>query len=361
MKGLAVVPGFHPPVVHSFGLIELLHALGEITTPPVPNYSDLSSTWAILRYIWAFELPPVGIINPLTLSATARALDFHQKGLLSDQIGVGMAALIMKRSFSMPAAIDVSLALNDPGWHLFQQTGRSPDYLFHDGTANGPVFVVECKGNQSGRSETIHQLQSGTEQVHSITFNNGRSSTALVIATWLKSESEVFIVDPPPDKPVDQGDSPRGSKAFQHSRRRWTVTDSERFSVELARVQSAQLLNFAGDVDAAVRVARIEVPGMLRPLQRETPVATRENQIGTFEGFESQVSLPDGTHLRAFRGVLREIRRHLLRHPEDLSAVARDSVVRQIKGIKIVEQPNDGDNSVSSVSDSGTMVELAIE
>ena len=130
MKSLSVVSRFDPPVVHQFRLMELLHALGEITTPIVPNYSDLSSTWAILRYIWAFELPQAGRAASLTLSTAAKGLDFHQKGLLSDQIGVAMTALIMKQLFGMPAAIDISIAVDDPAWHLSPPAGRSPDYLF---------------------------------------------------------------------------------------------------------------------------------------------------------------------------------------------------------------------------------------
>src|SRR4051794_7176076 len=57
MKPIAVVPGYEPPVFHEFQLFELLHALGEITTPPAPNFADLSATWAIWRYAWAFDVP----------------------------------------------------------------------------------------------------------------------------------------------------------------------------------------------------------------------------------------------------------------------------------------------------------------
>ncbi|MDQ2918567.1 MAG: hypothetical protein M3R10_01665, partial [Verrucomicrobiota bacterium] len=84
MKPLALVAEFNPPAFEEFHIIELLHALGETTTPPVPNYADLSATWAMVRYIWAFDRAPSGIAAPLRLSPTARTLDFHQKTLLSD-------------------------------------------------------------------------------------------------------------------------------------------------------------------------------------------------------------------------------------------------------------------------------------
>ena len=360
-KAVAIVPGFDPPVTEEFRLIELLHALGEITTPPATNYTDLSATWAIIRYIWAFELGLQNIPMPLTLSLTARALDFHQKSLLSDQIGVGMAALIMKRRFAVPAAIDVSIALNDPTWFLFQGSRRSPDYLFHDRTINGPVFIVECKGNQSGRSETIHQLRSGTEQVQSVAFTNGRASTPLVIATWLKNGSEVFIIDPPEDRPPKGPYGTSGdSKATERSPRRWVVTDPERFSRDLSRFHAAQLLNFAGDFDAATRTARIELPDIPRPVPRRGRPAIRHNEFGMFEGRNFQISLPDGTPLQVFRGLLRSIRREILHRPEDVDSITRNTTVSRVNGITVVHERHQRRPNVSSVSDSGTMFELTI-
>src|SRR5437763_4990509 len=55
MKPLANVRLFDPPLRATLKLNDLLLAIGEITTPPVPNFSDISSTWAILRYAWAFD------------------------------------------------------------------------------------------------------------------------------------------------------------------------------------------------------------------------------------------------------------------------------------------------------------------
>src|SRR5437016_11241026 len=90
--------------------------------------------------------------------------------------------------------------------------------------------------------ESIHQLQSGSEQVQSVAFANGRLSTPLVIATCLKNACEVFLIDPPGDQPSNGKDSISREKAVQDSPRRWTVTDPERFSKDLARFHSAQLL-----------------------------------------------------------------------------------------------------------------------
>src|ERR1035438_6600882 len=86
-NNLAPVATFAPelqvPVVPAY----LLERLGVVTTPLIPNLADLCSTWARLRYLWAFEIPNPGAQAPrLKLSAEARNIDFHQKGLLSDEI-----------------------------------------------------------------------------------------------------------------------------------------------------------------------------------------------------------------------------------------------------------------------------------
>jgi hypothetical protein len=76
--------------------VDMLHALGRITTPAVTELIDLSSTWAEIRYIWAFRpnFNP-NSLRALRLNPNVKALDFHQKTLLSDEFGVGFAAYFM--------------------------------------------------------------------------------------------------------------------------------------------------------------------------------------------------------------------------------------------------------------------------
>jgi hypothetical protein len=68
----------------------------------------------------------------LRLSPAAKNIDFHQKGLLSDQIGVGIAAWLMGSYLGAPLAADVSVAMDDPAWPIALQYESSPDYLFFD-------------------------------------------------------------------------------------------------------------------------------------------------------------------------------------------------------------------------------------
>ncbi len=88
---------------------ELLYCIGRVTTPRASNLSDLCSTWASIRYVWAFE--PDTRVTDLCLSNIARDIDFHQKGVFSDEAGVGMAAFIIEKYFHGYNPIDVTLAI----------------------------------------------------------------------------------------------------------------------------------------------------------------------------------------------------------------------------------------------------------
>ncbi|MBN1978528.1 MAG: hypothetical protein JW918_14115 [Anaerolineae bacterium] len=166
--------------------LALLHAIGRITTPVVPKFADLSATWALYRYVWAFA-PHAG---RLSLSSHAKEIDFHQKGLLSDEIGIGMAYWLMFEHFGAKAVIDVDVALRHPqiatqmGFPAVMRTSSSvPDYIFS--LPNGEYAVVECKGSQSGAPTSLDQIRRGLEQVPSIAFANGQTAQEFVIATLL--------------------------------------------------------------------------------------------------------------------------------------------------------------------------------
>jgi hypothetical protein len=74
----------------------LLHKLGRMTTPQgLVNMSKLNAGWSTRRYFWAIAEAMPAQPN-FRLSADALELDFHQKGLLSDEFGVGMAGLFME-------------------------------------------------------------------------------------------------------------------------------------------------------------------------------------------------------------------------------------------------------------------------
>lgn len=279
----------------------LMHRLGVVTTPPVENLADLCSTWAYFRYLWAFDIPTPGTLGPLRLSDDARNIDFHQKGLLSDQIGVGMAAVLVGDYLNAPFAADVSVAVADPSWPIDVEDGPSPDYLFFDADRT-TIFVVECKGTQTSRRTAIDQLRRGSEQVPSLTFTDGRQPPpAIVIATYLSHDgTEILVIDPPSD---EEPHKPRET-AKRLSQREWIVEKTEDFTRTLTLLAEAKLLSFAGaDQAASARLERADVsrPTTRRSVPREAVV--EENELGAFRGVSGRVGFKDRSTIDVFQGL----------------------------------------------------------
>jgi hypothetical protein len=247
----------------------------------VPNLVDLSSTWAIYRYIWAFAHNSA----TLSLSQIATEIDFHQKGLLSDEIGIGMAYWLMTNYFGVTTPpIDADIALRNtayvagPGFpNVSREKGTLsiPDYLFV--LPNGKYAIVECKGTQSSKGTAINQIRRGLEQVPSITFPKGHKAQELVIATLItETKTEIYVVDPPPED-VDRD---------ENLREHFTITDQELFNSLIKRLQAANLLAFAGAEGLAADIARIDV--VLQQLRQEPPDNIQIMEVDSeFYGYSS--------------------------------------------------------------------------
>jgi len=286
------------PVVPTYMLLRL----GVVTTPVVENLADICSTWAYFRYLWAFDIPAQGTIDPvLRLSEAARNIDFHQKGLLSDQVGVGMAALLLGTYLNAPLAADVSVAMDDPSWPIDLQYEASPDYLFFDATQTS-LFIVECKGSQTSRSYALDQLRRGTEQVPSLTFTDGRTPPSLVIATWLsKDGTEVFLVDPPDD---EDASPKRPEKAERVGQRDWRVRSDAEFTRATTLVSEAKVLSFAGaDQAAASKLERAHTPVPRTPRSSPRETVISENEFGRFRGVRQRVGLRDRFNVDVFQAL----------------------------------------------------------
>ncbi|MCA9733815.1 MAG: hypothetical protein H6695_05935 [Deferribacteres bacterium] len=247
------IPKFNPSTFVEIKPIDLLHSIGLATTPPIPNLVDLSSTWALIRYIWAFNPD----IDNLAVSQIAKNIDFHQKGVLSDEIGIGMAYWLMKRFFGAKKSIDVDIAIRNHGFA--EATGfpsarkngnSSPDYIFQ--LSDGNYSIVECKGGQSGLNQTRNQLRRGLEQVSSISFKGGQSATEFVIGTCLSDIStNVIIVDPPSEGNGDE-------REFSNEKKVYHVLDKEKFDREYQNLRIASLLSYAGAEGIAAEISKIE-------------------------------------------------------------------------------------------------------
>lgn len=301
-NNLSQVPQFAPhldlQVVPAF----MLHRLGVVTTPAIENLADICSTWAYFRYLWAFDIPLPGTINaPLRLSDAARSIDFHQKGLLSDQVGVGMAALLLGTYLNAPMAADVSVAMDDPQWPIELQHDTSPDYLFFNATQTN-LFIVECKGSQTSRSASLDQLRRGTEQVPSLTFTDGRIPPSLVVATWLSNNgTSIFLIDPPGD---DDSHPQRPEKPERVGPREWRVRNDAEFARATHLISEAKVLFFAGAYqDAATKLDRAHTRVARTPRSQPREFEITENEFGRFRGVRQRIGLKGRFNVDVFQAL----------------------------------------------------------
>lgn len=201
--------------------IDLLRKIGDLTTPSGVNMARLSASWATRRYFWAIA-EPRGPCPRLQLSEDARAMDFHQKTLLSDEFGIGLGGLVLERLFNAANAIDVSSALQNPGRYqnVTQAGSAQPDYLMWSSTPNSPYYVVECKGCQTQRAAAMNEIRRGLEQVPSIVLGTGarRVETMVVASHMQPTRTTVYIVDPP-EPPSMEMRKPRRSRLQSRSAR----------------------------------------------------------------------------------------------------------------------------------------------
>ncbi len=343
--------------------ITLLHVIGRATTPPIPNLVELSATWTIVRYIWAFALSTSKGTANLRLSDHARRIDFHQKALLSDQMGVGFACYLMARDYQMTAPVDVDVALKQLHWSFRKQLARSPDYLF-SAHPSGPTFIVECKGTQTTRAGSIWQIRSGTEQIPSIVFTDGRTSTGLIFATCLKQkETTVYVVDPPAGPNEQKVDD----RTIDNPPAEWIIRNDEEFMKDVRRLASAKTLSFAGaTADAASLAPRNLAEEYLQAIPR--PVQeTVANTHGTFKGIRETVEPSDGIRLSVYRGLQKD------RHDEILDEVnakqkdqleqndiANDTIASQTPGAAVTTEKTKKGIEISSVAGDGTILSITL-
>lgn len=303
-KSPVAVKKFAKPKLARMRPLDLLHAIGRITTPIMPNLVDLSATWAIYRYVWAFSQS-----SPrLSLSQTATEIDFHQKGLLSDEIGIGTAYWLMVNYFGVTTPpIDVDVALrNERAARVIgippvaQAGGQSsmPDYIF--ALPGGEYAVIECKGTQSSRSSALDQIRRGLEQVPSIIFPGRRKAREFVISTLITDkQTEVRIVDPP-----------ENSKDVQNQ---FIVRNQRQFDDLIRRFQAANILSYAGAEGRAANVAGFNVG--TDHFRQEPPEMIHVGQVNTtFRGysftfpFRGQI----GPQISVFCGVADDIFEYII-------------------------------------------------
>lgn len=293
--------------------IDLLRKIGELTTPSTINLSRLSASWATRRYFWAIEDPIYFGSKPAVfrLSQDARKIERHQKTLLSDEFGIGFAAVVMEQFLSAGKFVDMEFALKDPQEYfgVHRVTKRTPDYLMWG--EDTPIYIVECKGSQTKWSNVVGQLRRGMEQLPSIQIP-GRPTEEVVIATHLmRKKTRVIILDPPSDgdaelqESLEVGERDPGTPE-EIRPRRFVARDPELFSRKLRRGTSLNLLRWIAQHSTA---RRLESEFTSKVFGAEWPNAELEQvetSVGEFVGVSTPLA-PElgvsGPHI--FRGLER--------------------------------------------------------
>ena len=290
--------------------IDLLHKIGFLTTPSWANMARLSASWATRRYFWAIAEPlPQG--TNLRLSDDARRMDFHQKTLLSDEFGIGMAGLLIEKFFDAGSFVDISIALDDPAAYqdIEREGDTQPDYLMWGDDDNTPYYVVECKGSQCNKNTSYDQLRRGLEQVPSVVFGAGpRQVVTVVVATCLLDDgTDVFLLDPPPDGPDDDHPDKESSEKVSErtGKRAWRIRNPDAFRERTVIAEESNLLKWAGQYQTATgrdrRLERIQPELMAMP---NAPLETKRTTFGNFRGIEQPLFPALGArNLRIFTGV----------------------------------------------------------
>jgi hypothetical protein len=168
LPGLPGVGSSTNPYRHRAGALRLLLAIGRVTAA-IPGAKATAfrtgSHWAILRWFWAFESMR-GVIRP---SVAAKSIRGHHRNAFSEAAGLGVALLVTEQlaGKAVPPAIWTGgPLLIDVDSHL--ATGTRPDFIVLYGKPSKHAYVVEAKGNRSGRSEAQGQLRDGIDQVLAI-------------------------------------------------------------------------------------------------------------------------------------------------------------------------------------------------
>jgi hypothetical protein len=321
-KNAAVLNALRGERYWNIRAIDLLHKIGFLTTPSWTNMARLSASWATRRYFWAIS-DPLAPGSNLCLSEDARRMDFHQKTLLSDEFGVGMAGLLIERFLGAGSFVDISIALDEP--EIFQgiehEGTAQPDYLMWDEAQNSSYYVVECKGTQSDKNTSYDQLRRGLEQVPTVVFGAGpRQVVTVVVATCLLNDrTEVYVLDPPPDRPEDEHSEMKSSDRVSErtGKNSWRIRDPEAFRERTLIAEESNLLKWAGQYHTAT--LRDERLGRNRPeliAMSDAPLETKKTDIGIFRGIEEPLFPRLGVrNLRIFTGVDEDILNDLLIQP----------------------------------------------
>ena len=276
------------PPTHTVDVGRALLMLGSMSTPNGLSAGSPERYWACIRYFSACT-PSAD----LRIRTPFMDLDPHQKGILSDDFGVGISTswlvdqlggvrdIVDGRQF----IINMGVIEAATGKRL-PKVGRQkcPDFILED--HHGKLHVLECKGTQSGRGYLERAMRTGMIQKRGIRVAKALRGESLVIGLSLAGEgedrdSELVVIDPE-DEPLTVVRESEARKATEI----------------LTRLSLARALNLNGFSLMAFEIAWPETlkrnsaeVELLTPSERKSlSVTQQDRQRGWLEEFRTEFS-----------------------------------------------------------------------
>jgi hypothetical protein len=188
-------------------------------TAPIEGYGfTLAEHWAYLRYFGA-----VAGGTDLALASPWKTLDAHQKAVLSDDFGVGIASLLASEVFDTLWIVEPTAFIKRAShWVDFPKSpsrrgpAKSPDFMAF--SPDGRGHVIEAKGTQRSERDRDAQIfkpgrkgappSGGRIQKRNIDFKvPGTLGERLVMASLIPLEGKgrlsLRVEDPPGAEPLD--------------------------------------------------------------------------------------------------------------------------------------------------------------
>lgn len=200
--------------------------VGLLTSPPRYTGFALADFWAYLRYFPAIDHRK----NELRLRKLWSEVDFHQKTIMSDDLGMSAPALYMIKHLSMQRFVDTrwfAAKVNPAILNKIPKKkgpAKAADFVCTD--TGGQYHLLECKGTQTSTKALSELVAKGTGQksvpTAASSFFASRMVGGLFIPQAASKEMPVLIfADPPePDYFKEISDCDR-STLDRHHRRVW--------------------------------------------------------------------------------------------------------------------------------------------
>ena len=256
----------------SLDLFEILIHAAFWTT--VPHFrTGPYCLWAVLRYLDAFEPPPM-----FKLVSAYDDQDFHQKRCLSEDLAVGTLAALLTRKAGIRNLTFVSYAAQTQR-PLLTATGRpgiprgvkTADYICD--LTGGGFGILESKGGLSGLSKLRAAVGRGRQQKRGTEtlFGVGNFQLSLAAGFFIpkarsRSTATLLIEDPPPDDMI---------ATFAQ------VSDDELRRLIFCRSLASQL-RAAGATRTAEHIAYRRSGPLDEPARREVGLLQGEHEVLRF-------------------------------------------------------------------------------